>query len=141
MEKIRSLLLRLVDSPWITALAAIVVLVLLVPNVFYHQREPDRAKVEPDGYKAYHPNDSPPKRSPAPKLAPQAPRETVGSTHNVCQLGEGNNCQIQIFFATDRKPSGSVIPAKFFSGKRSESGDPSRLWNFARQHTCGAQSG
>ncbi len=41
-----------------------------------------------------------------------------------CDPTQASFCRVQIFFATDRKPSGQSIPAKYFSGERSDDNDP-----------------
>lgn len=120
MEKLRSLWSKLVSSDWVIVTASdwvivtakvaavAVVLLSLASNVFRFANAPQAVK------------HSYPNKLPTPRQVPKS----IRSTHNVCELGEGNNCQVQIFFATDRKPSGSVVPANFFTGNRSVRDDP-----------------
>jgi hypothetical protein len=41
-----------------------------------------------------------------------------------CDPQQASFCRVQVFFATDRKPSGQSSPAKYFSGERSDDSDP-----------------
>ncbi len=41
-----------------------------------------------------------------------------------CRLEPGHNCKVTVFFATDRKPSGSTLFSQYFSGERNEADPP-----------------
>jgi esterase/lipase superfamily enzyme len=54
----------------------------------------------------------------------QPPPVAAQSISAPCQLAPGHNCQVKVFFATDRKPSGFPIFTNYFGGERNEADDP-----------------
>jgi hypothetical protein len=51
-------------------------------------------------------------------------KSDLDSSLSPCQLEPGHNCKVTVFFATDRKPSGSRVFTECFSGERNEAAAP-----------------